>query len=374
MSSTITQIQEAAPRNRELLAILSETDHAPPDLEQQRRYIADLDNQLANLAKQIQVLDRKREKELKEHTTYRDSVMRRFAYKVGRKTEKFEARAAKEERDYFDALQEEHQAKEQQKNLKNLHEEAVRARTELEQQSARHTQAQRDLDGLYNSIFHGVTPEFPEEDNKERLCSLALQTYQEARSKADAQQQAVSGLQEAGKRFRNASVNIEEALDHSRMDMFGGGTMSDMMERNALNKAEMLVNDAFWHFSRAKQMDPMIHDLPPLKIAQGSLMSDVFFDNIFTDMAFHDKIKDSKMELKRCMDVLDAQLRGATSKQQELDWDQKAKSETLDEARSELQNARRDIFERTARGSDGPPSYELHAQTYSHAPVENARV
>lgn len=371
MASITTQIKEAAPRNRELLTILSETDHAPPDLQQQQRYVAELESQLQSLAKQIRQLDQKREKEFKEHEKYRDSVMRRFAYKVGRKTEKFEAKAAKEEREYFDALQEEHKAKEQQKNLASLREEALRAKTDLEQQVARHNQAQEDLDGLYNQIFHGTTPDFPEEDNKERQCTLALQAYQEARTKADTQNQAVMSLQEVGKRLSSASYSIEEALDHSRMDMFGGGTMTDMMERNALHKAELEVQEAFFHFSHAKRSDPMIHDLPPLKIAKGNMMSDVFFDNIFTDMAFHDKIKDSQMELKKCIDVLNAQLQGARGKHEELDRAQKSKSEILDQARLDLQRARQEIFERTSGGSggsdvigatgDAPPSYALHA-------------
>ncbi|KAH6648634.1 hypothetical protein BKA67DRAFT_369262 [Truncatella angustata] len=358
MTTITAQIQEAAPRNRELLAILSETDHAVPDLEQQKIYIADLDRQLASIAKRIKELNRKREKEFKEHEKYRDSVMRRFAYKVGGKKEKFESRAAKEEREYFDALQDEHKANDQQKSLQNLRGEALRAKTDLEQQVSRHNQAQQDLDGLYNRIFLGTTPGFPEEDEKERLCTLASQAYQDARSKADAQQQAVSSLQEAQKRLKGASIDIEDALDYSRMDMFGGGSMTDMMERNALHKAEMQVSDALWHFGHAKRMDPLIHDLPPLKIARGNMMSDVFFDNIFTDMAFHDKIKDSKTELHRCLDVLNAQLQGASSKFKDLDQDQKNKSSSLDQARSDLQKTRQQIFERsTGEDSAAPPSY-----------------
>lgn len=367
MASIRERVVEAAPRNRELLAILSETDHAPPDLAQQERYVAELHSQLQAIGKQIRQLDAKREKEFKEHEKYRDSVMRRFAYKVGRKTEKFEAKAAKEEREYFDALQDEHKAKEQQKTLNSLHEDALRAKSDLEQQVARHVQAQQDLDGLYHRIFYGPTPGFPEEDDKERQCTLALQAYQEARTKADAQGQAVTSLREAGKRLGNASMSIEEALSHSRMDMFGGGSISDMMERNALHAAEMQVQDAFFHFSHAKRSDPMIHDLPPLQIAKGNLMSDVFFDNIFTDMAFHDKIKDSRMELKRCIAALDAQLQGASAKYQELDRAQKSQSQALEQARLDLQRTRQEIFERTDGGSAEapteapPPSYQVDA-------------
>ncbi|KAF7517855.1 hypothetical protein G7054_g13666 [Neopestalotiopsis clavispora] len=328
MTSVIDQIRAAAPRNHELLAILSETDHAPPDLHNQRTYLADLNQQLINQGNNIRNLEQKRQKELSEHANYRDSVMRRFAYKVGGKKEKFAARAAQEEREYFDALQEEHRAKEQHKAVQQLRDDALRVRDGLAAEVERREQAQRDLDGLYESIFSGPTPEFPDEDQKEHRGTVAWQA-------------------------------VEEALDHSRMDMFGGGTFTDMMERNALSQAEMAVQDAFWHFRNAQRSDPLIQDLPPLKIAQGNLMSDVFFDNIFTDMAFHDKIKDSRAELQRCIDVLRAQLQGATAKHQELARDQDVKNEALKTARAELQLARKEIFERTVRGhDDAPPSYK----------------
>lgn len=347
MSSITTQIQAAAPRNRELLSILSETDHAPPSLEQQRRLIADLESELASTTRQIQSLDRRREKELKEHVQYRDSVMKRLAYKVGRKTDKFEARAAKEERDYFDVLQEEHRAKDQEKSLRALREDALRERDGLEAMAARHAQAQRDLDGLYDSIFQGPTPEFPGEDERERRAGDALQAYHDARVRAEAEGQAVGSLTDASRRLRDAMIHIEEALSCSRMDMFGGGGISDMMERNALQNAERKVSEGYWLVSQAQRMSPAVHPLPRIGIAQGSIMSDVFFDNIFTDMAFHDKIKTSREELVRATGVLGAQLKAAGERQQALDREAKDKALALETSRTELQKAREEIFEST---------------------------
>lgn len=99
-----TKIQSASARNAELLHILHETDSAVPDLEGQKRYIVDLERQAADAAHRLEQLGSRRKRELKEHESYRDSVMKRFAYKIGGKMEKFEARAAKEEREYFDVL------------------------------------------------------------------------------------------------------------------------------------------------------------------------------------------------------------------------------------------------------------------------------
>ncbi len=101
MASTTKAIQNAGPRNKELLAILEETDRAPPTLDHQKQYIADLDGDLSELQRRMGSLERKREKELKDHEKYRNSVMKRFAYKVARKQDKFEAKASKEEQEYL---------------------------------------------------------------------------------------------------------------------------------------------------------------------------------------------------------------------------------------------------------------------------------
>jgi hypothetical protein len=292
------------------------------------------------------VLGDKREKELKEHEKYRDSVMRRFAFKVGGKTDKFEARAAKEEREYFDVLREEHRAREQEATLRSLREEADRAHAELEAQAARHAQAQRDLDGLYDSIFQGATPDFPEEDDKERLSGGALQAYHDARVQAETEGQAVRSLEEAAKHLAQAMSYMEEALSCSRMDMFGGGTMTDMMERSALQQAEMLVNNAYWMVEQARRQSPAVGGLPPVHIAKGSIMSDVFFDNIFTDMDFHDKIKASRKELEASTKTLEGQLGAAKHRQQQLESEAGIKSTALEASRVELQRARERIFER----------------------------
>jgi hypothetical protein len=275
--------------------------------------------------------------------------MKRFAYKVSRKKEKFEARAAKEEREYFDVLQEEHNVKDQERNLKALREDALRAQSELESQAARHLQAQQDLDGLYDSIFQGPTPDFPEEDDRERQSSMTLQSYHEARIRSEAEGHALNSLTEASKRLKRAMNFIEEALDYSRMDMFGGGSISDMMERNALSNAETQVSDAYMLANQAQRASSAVKALPPVRIAQGSIMSDVFFDNIFTDMAFHDKIKASKQELLQSTNALNNELNASKERLRGLELEAKVKSQALETARTDLQKAREEIFERTAR-------------------------
>ncbi|KAI1779829.1 hypothetical protein F4818DRAFT_154740 [Hypoxylon cercidicola] len=366
MMATITsKIKEASPRNSELLAILSETDHAPPALEHQRHYISDINNELTTTQKRIIALDRQRVKEFKEHKKYRDSVMKRFAYRVSGKTDKFEARAEKEEQEYFAVLQEERQAKEQEENLRNLRSKALEVQSDLEAEVNRHAEAQQQLDGLYNSIFQGPTPAFPDEDCSERNAEDALQAYHLSRVAMEVELQVIRLLTEAKERLYSALNYIEDALSHSRRDMLGGGVFSDMMERNCLDKAESQVSQMFSLVRQSQRMSQKVQDLPNVSIACGSLMSDVFFDNIFTDMAFHDKIKDSRAGLYRARDALLDQLTLAEARYGEADQETNAHAVALRAAREELQKARERIFERIANSNadtqvastDEPPPY-----------------
>ncbi|KAI0016428.1 hypothetical protein F4780DRAFT_759337 [Xylariomycetidae sp. FL0641] len=362
MASVTSKIQDAAPRNKELLNILSETDHAIPALQQQNIFINDLDRQLSDVENRIAALEKERAKELKDHEKYRDSVMKRFAYRVSGKTDKFAAKAEKEEREYFDVLQKSHKAQSEKENLQGMRADAQSTRSDLEAQVARHNQAQQDLDSLYNSIFQGPTPEFPEEDASERNSESALHAYHDSRVRMEAELQAVQSLDEARKQLNNALASIEDALDHSRMDMFGGGTVSDMMERDALFQAERAVGRMYALVAQAQRMSPHVQSLPPAHIAEGNLTSDVFFDNIFSDMAFHDKIKDSRDELRRAGDALIVQLANAQSRHQACQQEMARNAGALNTARLNLQRARQRIFERASNDAadaadDAPPSY-----------------
>lgn len=353
MTSVETRIRDAASRNTQLLATLRETDHAPPDLAAQTRYIADLQAQINNAAKQIKQIEAKRQKEFKEHESYRDSVMKRFAYKATGKKEKFEQRAKKEEQEYFEALQTEHREKEIKKNLDARIAEAQQALPELQNAASRHQQAQQELDSLYDGIFSGPTPGFPEEDQLEQDKNQAIARYQEMQGHLGSENQVINLLGQAQNLMRNAINSTEEALSCSRGDMFGGGAIMDMMERQALQQSENYVTQAQNTVAHAHNISPNVGGLPPVRIAQGSLMSDVFFDNIFTDMAFHDKIKQSMVEIKHCAAVVDAEMQRARARAGELSQRLNERQAALNEARSKLQKAREVAFERILSGG-GP--------------------
>jgi hypothetical protein len=355
-SSIEDQIRQASSRNAELLATLARTDYAPPALAQQREYIRQVEGAVALNAAQLKKLASSREKEYKEHKTYSESVTRRFLYKASGNREKFTAKAEKEEKEYFEALQAEQRAQHERQQLEAQLGEARRAEADLQPAEAEHKQAQKDLDSLYQSIFAGPTPSFPDEDAQENKVQQELQEYQRLKGMAEAEDQVINLLTRATRAMYSAHQSVQEALSHSRMDMFGGGTLSDMMERNALNRADMATAEVYRCAEQAQSLSPHVEPLPGVSIAQGSLMSDVLFDNLLTDMNFHNKIKSTEMELDRAAQKLHAIKAAAEQRRSELQQYMGQASGRLSSKRQQLQKVREGIFERMAN-EVAPPAY-----------------
>lgn len=241
---------------------------------------------------------------------------------------------------------------------------ALEVQQNLKQECGRRTTAQSELDTLYASIFQGPTPSFPEEDDAERNVESALQTYNTTCAKLEADRQVEHILGAASKRIGSSLNYIEEALDASRLDMFGGGSGADLMERSALHKAEMNVVQAQMMVAQAQRISPEVQDLPAVHIDQGNLFGDILFDNIFSDMEFHDKIKDSRAEVQRCAQVLGVQLTAAKERCHASEQLSEVQSNSLKNAREELQKVRQVLFKHLADGgastilSDGPERSE----------------
>ena len=249
--------------------------------------------------------------------------------------------------------------------------EALEIRDKLEQETARHEQAQRDLDGLYNSIFEGPTPEFPEEDATERRVQTAAEACRSTRRWLESEQKAASLLNQAKVLLGTALRYMEDALDYSRWDMFGGGTMADMMERDALHNSENQVHQAQMLVVQAQRYSSEVRALPEARISHGNLMGDVLFDNIFSDMEFHDKIKASREEVRRCATHLDYQIQQAGMRVQQGEVEITRLSQELSDARVALQKARESIFERLAGTSSGSSAEGISSSPGPSVPPNN---
>ncbi|TKA24832.1 hypothetical protein B0A50_06561 [Salinomyces thailandicus] len=359
MSQLSSTLREASDKNNELLSTLSQTEYAPPSLKQNTAYIDDLKSQIASTDKELKKLHETTEDERKEHLKYRDSTVKRFMHKLGGSSgkEKFASKQEKEEREFLEAWQEEREAKDRRQELAKVLEIAESNQRELQNDKTKHEQAQSELDQMYNSIFSGPTPDLPNEDQMEATVRSARDHFEQCQTQAGTEKHALEALQRASQNLVHAAGEMANAHDMSRLDMWGGGTFTDMMERDGLSKAQNSVTQALRHMDEAVRTQPAIRRFSEVTIDQGHLISDVMFDSIFTDMAQHDRIKSSEAQVQKAVQQVRGQVPEQGKRVEEAEARRRQAGHDLEEARKELQRIRAEAFERLAGGGGGPPAY-----------------
>ncbi|KAJ6578810.1 hypothetical protein DFH09DRAFT_1148375 [Mycena vulgaris] len=372
--NTTEAVVQNAPYHAQLLAAITELDYVPPALTQQQSYIAGLETEAKRAVGKIKALEVKTKKERKEHEALRDSTARRLAAKLTGRKEKFEAKASKEEQEYVEALEKEMQEKRQLAMLEGMITEAKAVREDLEGKAQRHRLTKEDLAELYHKIFDGPTQAYPEDDQLEHQLQLAQTRYNEIQGFLNRESQALSLLQSANSALLSCHSKIQEALSYSQWDMFGGGGMADMMERNALSAAEGLAMQANMCVQQARMASPQVLPIGEINIAHGSIISDVIFDNIFTDMAFHDKIKASARNLEAVQLNLTIQLDAAKRRTAAVGADLSAAADALTGARAALDGFRRNVFDSLSGNIPSLPAYSAPANPPPGHPAAQIRM
>ncbi|KAF2095091.1 hypothetical protein NA57DRAFT_45136 [Rhizodiscina lignyota] len=353
---TIDQIASAKPRNDLLLSKLAELDYAPMALKQQIAFIADLESTLGQTDNNIKNLKESVQKELKDHEKYRDSNVKRFAYKLGGKRDKFEEKAAKEAREYFDAVVALKAAEDERTVLAKQIADAKSWKADIENAAETHRKAQEELNELYQGIFAGPTPEFPEEDAKEYPVYDAERKRNHLQIMLSRCLQAVDCLSQAQASMATALHEMGSTLDMSTVDKWGGGLLIDVAERHYLSKASSAAGIAVAQVEQASRLDTTIYPLPKPEIAEENLLSDVVFDNIFSDIHFHHKLEQSNANLERSAADIAAQLKRGSDRVADLRGSIEIAEVELKNARVELQRVRQEAFAKVAAITPPYPS------------------
>ncbi|KAM3080840.1 hypothetical protein ACMFMG_004796 [Clarireedia jacksonii] len=363
------RILATANHSTHLLDVLSRTDYAAPELSQTVECAAGLKEILAREEKKVQKLTAATAKEYHEHESYRDSTVRRLAYKLSGQKGKFNEKAEKEEWEWLEAIQNELQAKRAVERLKANITDAEAKASQLRAVVDEHQSAQNELDALYNSIFSGPSPGFPNEDLKEGMVQAAKVTFEEVQMRWSMETQVREVLGDAELFMGRCVRNLEDALRASTMDAWGiGGSFADMNERSALAQAQTHASQVEMLLSQARRMQPIIQPLGPMNIAQGNLMSDIIFDN------------DSNAQVLGAAVRLRHEVQNCEERLGRLKVEAKQKKLVLEEKRRELQDERRGVFERVAgdlphysaettnNGGISPPAWvaqhDIHSALY----------
>jgi GTP cyclohydrolase III len=109
----------------------------------------------------------------------------------------------------------------------------------------------------------------------------------------------------------------------------------------------------------AQHIQPAINTLGNVEIDNGHFISDVMFDNLFTDLAQHDRIKKSNSQIDTAYKNLLAELKVQSGRSDAARRTAANAAEALEQARKDLQDTRAQAFESYAAGGlAAPPAYE----------------
>ncbi|KAF7971616.1 hypothetical protein HWV62_20718 [Athelia sp. TMB] len=342
------RILASSSQSSSLLKTLSETEYASPAIPPTITSIQTLRDEIAARTRVVHLLKVTLNKERKEHEAYRDSKVTRLAYRLTGKKEKFASKAEKEQQEYEEALQKHYNATQQLDGLKQNLAVAEQKLEELRGVEMLHNDTQKQLEALYESIFQGPTPDFPEEDSAEAAVHPLRAEFAAVQTRLSVESQVVSLLFEAQQIMKRALADMANAHSMSTYDVWGGGVMADMAERDSLSRAESHTSQVSMLVNQARRVQPAVRDIGGVEIAHGNVMGDIMFDNIFNDLAMHDKIKQSQAQLQRTSGNLDMEVVAAREREAAVKAELDGVGRRLEQARQYLQNVRARAFERVA--------------------------
>ncbi|KAF3231069.1 hypothetical protein TWF192_006419 [Orbilia oligospora] len=360
MADIRTRILEAADAHISLISQMSDLEHAPFTLEQQSKYLADLKKTLTSLKTELEKLRKITSKERKGHQDLRDSFARRYAHKLTGRSEKFVSKIEKEEREYLDALHNERAAEEKERYLEDTIAETENRVAELTTQTNQYVNLKEQSEQLYKKVFDGPTPEFPEEDQMEVAVQHAKDFFAEAQSRCNSDQEAEKLMFKAEKSVARAVKFCDEALSASSWDVWGGGTVADMIERDNLSKAKSTVSQAQMLLGQAIDLQDAIGPFDTVKVAGGHT-TEIFLDNPVSDYEFHKKVKETYVQMRLLHQKVQLELQAQRGRALDSKNNMEDAKAQLAAARGELEKVRREVFERVTGiscSAGTPPAYD----------------
>ncbi|KAF5607352.1 uncharacterized protein FSUBG_5251 [Fusarium subglutinans] len=322
-------IRAASPRTAELLGLLEQTRHIRTDLALQQKIVSDLESQLSESNRELDGLDRKRLADLESHKKYRDGHVMKFFYKASGKENSFTGQAEREEQNYHNTLQQAHLASEHNSSVKAKLDEELRKMDDLDQSMQGYLDLQKQLDDIYDDIFSGPTPEFPEEDAKEYRSNDALSAYVATKRAFELHQKALDLLEQATTTMTAGLQQVDKALQSG-----------DMNHLRALNKGRELVQQSKITVDQLVQLGADVIELPP----EANPRTMEVTSNL-GDVWGKVDITGGRQEVARCTAALNNSLSQAKERKYYLSKELKRKGEEMDEARTELQKIRKGIFQ-----------------------------
>ena len=364
------QVQAASAQQARMLKTISDHDHAVAFHQQTFQLVHTLRKQVMEQEKRLKDVQKAVASEHADHKKFRDSHVRRLAYRVGGKTEQFEERASKEEQEWLDAVQAELNAKRDLERVQEELTEAEKTKNELFTAASRRNAAEAELDELYNRLFEGPTPDCPEEDVQELEVHDAQRDYDIVQMTVSAEEQTIAVLQQAEDYLTKALSDINTVLNSKQMNMPGvDTTWPQMQERRLLERAQGEVQEVHRLLKEAQSIQPDVGGIAYLEAAEMDFLSNIVCPNIFSNQSLRDRILVSQKRLRMAQELLRDRTMASRERLRHGSKEMSMAKKKLQTKRMELRQLRTTLFERLAKGmndpDDLPPTYELGPPVYT---------
>lgn len=160
-------IEDAAPRNVELLNEIMSTHDAVDAVQNNEVRLQHLDEELVEQSKLAHEASLATKTQLAKYRKSRDSFTRKWIYILTNMRGNLQRKVKEGEEAYHEALAAQSRAEQREQNLKQDKDAVELENAGFVEQAKKHGAAHEEIDKLYSKLFDGQTPGFPDEDERE---------------------------------------------------------------------------------------------------------------------------------------------------------------------------------------------------------------
>ncbi|OCL02109.1 hypothetical protein AOQ84DRAFT_269269, partial [Glonium stellatum] len=350
------KIASAASQNSQLLVTLESTSEAPAALGHISTHITILENEVSKQDQALQDIMEGVALKFRQHKKYRNSVTKRFTYRLTNMKAKFDAKAMKEEQDYNEALEGQRKAEERRALLRGKVEEAVKERSGLEAAAKTHEETHKQIDSLYESIFAGPTPGFQTEDDREQNYYSALREHEVTKVAVVSKKRAVQYLNRASSALKQAQGRNRRAQEEAKhgLVLVLSGAFSFVREADHYaNITLVLVDQAL------EGLQPLDFDSVTAKTVLHSRIktASIERESVSSKQALLKRGAEAEQKLSEAKDALDVLVNAAKQQERAAREAIRGTARVLEDARQALQQIRQEAFEQVVGFGAAPPAY-----------------
>lgn len=269
----------------------------PDELEQQRAYLANLNQSLTDAQRRLETLAERREKEYRDvEKLEKLSVTSLMARVKGTKDQQLE----KEKVEYLTVLNKEEAAQRECQQLQDVITQTQSQVYELGDLLDTKNNLEKELETLINQVCEGVSDSI--EDAIERRFAILEDQIGPITNNRSRIFRANNHLDHGISDLNRALESLRSASGFSTWDLLGGGLIADSIKHSRMSDARNHVHNAHSNIQRAIQEYPEIKSsLSSAYVEDISFFWDGFMDNIFSDIAARDKIHRSRESVRQAL-------------------------------------------------------------------------